>query len=110
MFRGFRLLSAAVFGVAVVFHASAIMTGKPETVRHAAFALVNAVLAAALVVRPRWALWPTLLLGAQQLASHGALLSQSFVGTGPLDRVSLAVCLFFPTLATALFIERQDDA
>jgi hypothetical protein len=77
--------------------------------RHWVFVLVNVALAALLVWRPRWAFYPALALTGQQLWSHGQTLSESFVGTAPLDWASLAVCLFFPTLVTILFIERQDQ-
>ncbi len=110
LFRWTRIASAVVLAVAAVFHIVQAAGGHGSVLRHAVFVPINAGLAALLVFKPRWAFWPTLALTIQQMASHGLDLSRSFLGTEPLDWVALAVCLFFPTLATVLFIERQEQA
>jgi hypothetical protein len=105
IYRAVRIVSAAILVATALFHLSKIAN---DPVRHAIFVGVNVALAALLVHKPRMAFVPTLLLGAQQMYSHGLDLSRSFLGTAPLDKVSLAVCLFFPTLATLLYMERQE--
>ena len=110
LFRGVRIASAVVLAGAAVFHVVKAMAGQGDVLRHWMFVPINAAVAALLVWRPRWAFWPALALTIQQMASHGLDLSRSFLGTEPLDWVSLAVCLFFPTLVTVLFIERQELA
>jgi hypothetical protein len=92
-----------------VRHVLLATSGVEGAARHWLFVLINLALAAILVMRHRWAFWPTLLLGVQQMASHGLDLSKSFLGNAPLDVPSLAVCLFFPTLATILYLERADE-
>jgi hypothetical protein len=83
--------------------------GAGDVTRHAVFVVLEVGLGALLVLRPRLAFYAALLLGAQQMYSHGLALSDSFVGASPLDKWSLAVCLFYPTLVTFLFIERQEE-
>ena len=108
--RAFRIASAVVLAAAAVFHITKAIAAQGDVPRHWLFVPINAGLAAVLVWRPRWAFWPALALTIQQMASHGLDLSRSFLGTEPLDWVSLAVCLFFPTLVTVLFMERQERA
>jgi hypothetical protein len=110
LFRGTRIVSAVVLAAAAVFHIVQAVGGHGSVARHWLFVPINAGLAALLVWKPRWAFWPALALTIQQMWSHGLDLSRSFLGTEPLDWVSLAVCLFFPTLVTVLFIERQEHA
>lgn len=110
LFRGTRLVSAAVLALAAGYHVVQAVAGQGDVVRHWLFVPINAAVAALLVWRPRWSFWPVLALTVQQMWSHGLELSRSFLGTEPLDWVSLAVCLFFPTLATVLFIERQEQS
>jgi hypothetical protein len=105
-----RVVCAIAMAVTACFHVVQAIQGNPSVVRHWVFVGINLVLAALLVWKHRWAFVPTLVLTVQQLWSHGQLLSDSFLGTSSLDWVSLAVCLFFPTLATILFIERRDEA
>ncbi len=95
-------------GVAVLHVVQAVTPG-PSPVRHAIFVVVNGAMAALLVWRHRWAFWPALVLTAQQMYSHGLELARSFNGDTALDWRALAVCLFFPTLDTILFIERQEE-
>jgi hypothetical protein len=109
VYRIARLVAAVLLGLIAIRHAWQAIAGEPSVVRHALFVAINLALAALLVVRPRWAFWPALALTAQQMWSHGLELSRSFLGSAPLDWSSLAVCLFFPTLVTILFIERSDD-
>lgn len=109
-YRALRIVSAALLAATAVFHLVKVFAvgGEASMVRHAVFVAINLALAALLVLRPRWAFYPALLLTAQQMYSHGLDLSQSFLGTAPLDKMSLAVCLFFPTLVTILYMERQE--
>jgi hypothetical protein len=72
------------------------------------FAVVNVGLAGVLVVRHRAGFWPALCLGILEVGTHGLDLSKSFLGSAPLDVPSLAVCLFYPTLVTILYLERAD--
>jgi hypothetical protein len=107
-YRAVRHVSAALLAGAAVFHVSAAATGGPGATRHGVFVGINLALAGLLVFRARWAYYPALALAIQQTYSHGLDLSKSFLGTAPLDKVSLAVCLFFPTLVTLLYMERQE--
>ncbi len=108
-YRAIRVGAAIVFVGVALRHAVLAVSGDGDVARHWIFVPIDVALAALLVLRPRLAFWPAIALSVQQMASHGLLLSRSFLGTVPLDWVSLAVCLFFPTLVTILFIERQDD-
>ena len=110
LFRAARIVSAVLLALAAVHHVMQAVAGEGSVARHWLFVPINAGLAALLVWKPRWAFWPALALTVQQMWSHGLDLSRSFLGTAPLDWVSLAVCLFFPTLVTILFIERQEHA
>jgi hypothetical protein len=107
-YRAVRIGSAIVLAGTAVRHAMLAASGA-SVGRHAIFIVINLALATLLVWRPRWAFYPTLALTVQQLYSHGLDLSQSFLGTAPLDKASLAVCLFFPTLVTLLYMERQEE-
>ena len=109
LYRAARAVSAALLVLVAARHVMLALQGEGSVARHWVFVPINVGLAALLVWRPRWAFYPALLLSAQQMWSHGLSLSQSFLGTAPLDWVSLAVCLFFPTLVTILFIERQEE-
>ncbi|MBX3264808.1 MAG: hypothetical protein KIS78_26760 [Labilithrix sp.] len=108
-YRAVRAGAALLLVAAALRHAALAVGGDGDVARHWVFVPINAGLAALLVLRPRLAFWPAIALSIQQMASHGLALSRSFLGTVPLDWASLAVCLFFPTLVTILFIERQDD-
>ena len=110
IYRLVRVVSAALLLLAAGFHVLQAARGVGSVPRHLAFVGIDVVLAALLVARPRWAFYPALLLSIQQVYSHGLDLSQSFLGTAPLDKASLAVCLFFPTLMTLLYMERQEEA
>jgi hypothetical protein len=109
-FRAIRIASAVVIvGLAIreaMFGASG---GGPV---HLAVAPFEVVVAAALVWKPlrRPAFWAALALTVQQMATYGLRLAVSFNGTASLDKVSLAICLFFPTLVTVLYLERQEEA
>ena len=109
LFRGCRFVAAVLLVLAAGYHVVQAIGGAGSVVRHWAFVPINAGLAALLVWRPRWAFWPASALTVQQMSSHGLDLARSFNGTTPLDWGSLAVCLFFPTLDTILFIERQEE-
>ncbi len=109
IYRVLRLVSAILLAGTAVRHVVLVAAGQGNTLRHVAFVVINLLLAALLIKKPRWAFPAILVVGAQQMWSHGLDLSRSFLGTAPLDWVSLAVCLFFPTVATILFIERQDE-
>ena len=108
-FQRGRVAAAMMLAGAAVRHALLATRGEGDVGRHWVFVVVNLGLGALLVYRPRWAFYPSIALGVQQMYSHGLDLSQSFLGSTPLDRWSLAVCLFFPTLVTFLFIERQEE-
>jgi len=110
IYRLARVVSAVVLAATAVWHVVLVVRHEGDAARHGLFVVVNLALAALLVLRHRWAFYPTLALTAQQLASHGLDLSRSFTGDGGLDWASLAVCLFFPTLATVLFMERSEEA
>ncbi len=109
LFRTARIISAVLLAATAVRHVVLAVAREGNVARHFVFVGLNIGLAALLVMRPRWAFWAALALGAQQMWSHGLDLSRSFLSTVPLDWSSLAVCLFFPTLVTILFIERQTD-
>jgi hypothetical protein len=108
VYRAVRWVSAVLLAGAAIFHVSAAAAGGPGAMRHGMFVGINLAMAALLVARPHWAYYPALALAIQQTYSHGLDLSKSFLGTAPLDKVSLAVCLFFPTLVTLLYMERQE--
>lgn len=110
LYRSIRIASAVLLAAAAVRHVVLAVGADGSAARHVAFVLISAALAALLVWRPRWAFWPAIALSVQQMWSHGLELSGSFLGTEPLDWASLAVCLFFPTLVTVLFIERRELA
>ena len=110
MFRAARIVSAVLLALAAGYHVMQAVAGEGSVARHWLFVPINAGLAALLVWKPRWAFWPALALTVQQMWSHGLELSRSFLGTEPLDWVSLAVCLFFPALVSILLIERREHA
>src|SRR4051812_30338978 len=107
MYQWIRRLAASVLTLVAIRHVVLAITGQGDVVRHWVFVGINLGLAALLVLRPRWAFWASIAVGAQQMYSHGLDLSRSFLGSATLDWPSLAVCLFFPTLVTMLFIERR---
>lgn len=109
MFRVIRWIAAAALVPTACFHAWLAIRGDGDVARHWVFVGLNLGLAALLVFKPRWAFYPAIALTVQQLWSHGQSLSDSFLGSGSLDWVSLAVCLYFPTLVTILFIERGEE-
>lgn len=108
-FQRGRVVAAVMLAGAAARHGMLAAQGRDDVTRHWVFVFVNLGLGTLLVFKPRWAFYPAVLLGAQQMYSHGLDLSQSFLGASPLDKWSLAVCLFFPTLVTFLFIERQEE-
>lgn len=108
-YRASRRIAAALMAAIAVRHVVQAIAPGDHALRHVLFVIVNAALAALLVWRHRWAFWPALVLTAQQMWSHGLDLARSFNGTEPLDLPSLAVCLFFPTLDTILFLERGEE-
>ena len=108
VYRVSRLVAAVLMVGVAARHVTQALAGDGSVARHWVFVVINLGLAALLVFRHRWAFWPALVLGAQQMWSHGNDLSGSFLGSAPLDLPSLAVCLFFPTLITILFIERRE--
>ena len=110
VYRSIRIASAVLLVAAAVRHVVLAVGAEGSITRHWIFVPINVALAALLVWRPRWAFWPAIALSAQQMWSHGLELSGSFLGTEPLDWASLAVCVFFPTLVTVLFIERRELA
>jgi hypothetical protein len=109
MYRAARIGSAVILAASAVRHVVLAARGDGDVLRHAIFVVVNLALAGLLVWRPRWSFWPAIVLTLQQMASHGLDLSRSFLGSAPLDKLSLAVCLFFPTLVTILYLERQEE-
>jgi len=108
-FRNTRVLSAVILVTVAARHVLLAVQGQGEVWRHWLFVPINLAAAALLVLRHRWAFWPIIVLGVQQTASHGLDLSKSFNGGQPLDVPSLAVCLFFPTLVTILYLERAEE-
>ena len=110
IYRVVRFVAAALLVFTAGFHVLRAAGGEGNVARHVVFVVVDLVLAALLLLRPRWAFYPALLLSVQQVYSHGLDLSQSFLGSAPLDKTSLAVCLFFPTLMTLLYMERQEQS
>ena len=100
---------AALLTVTGASHARLALMGTGDVPRHAVFVGLNLGLAALLVVKPRWALVPALLLSVQQGWSHGSDLVASTRGPGPLDVGSAAVLVFFPVLIALLVIERRES-
>lgn len=109
-YRAVRIVSALILVGTAVRHVILAAGGQGSVARHAVFLVLDVALAGLLVWRHRWSFYPALALAIQQVWSHGLDLSQSFLGTAPLDKISLAVCLFFPTLVTLLYMERQEEA
>lgn len=109
IYRLARVVSAVLLAAIAALHVHQAIAGNGSALRHWLFVALNLGLGALLVWRHRWAFWPALVLTIQQLGSHGLELARSFNGDAPLDWRSLAVCLFFPTLVTVLFIERGDE-
>jgi hypothetical protein len=110
LYRAARRIAAVLLVAVAVLHVVQAFAPNEPTVRHSVLVGVNTGLAALLVWRQgKWAFWPALVLSGQQMYSHGLDLSRSFTGAAPLDWASLAVCLFFPTIATILFIERGEE-
>ncbi len=87
---GFRI---AAFGAAAaaaihltaltvpVFARSVYVPGYPPW-RHALFVLIDGTLAWLLVRRPRWLLWPYLVLTAQVMLGHGVSAWHSWTASG----------------------------
>ena len=73
-------------------------------------AALELAVAGILVARPKWSFWAALALTLQQMATYGLRLAVSFNGTAPLDKMAIVICLFFPTLVTVLYLERQEEA
>jgi hypothetical protein len=100
-------LCAVLLAITAVNHGRLAAAGAGNVLRHEVFVGLNLGLAALLVLRPRWALVPTVLLSLQQLSSHGSDLLDSIRGPGPFDWASVGVLLFFPALITLLGFERR---
>ena len=106
-FRAIRIATAVVLVGLAVWEAMLGAAGGGTL--HFVGAPAEVAVAALLVARPRWSFWPTLALTLQQMVTYGLRLALSFNGTAPLDKASLAICLFFPTLVTILYLERQEE-
>lgn len=103
-----RVVSAVILVADAIRHGVLLATTQVGQAKHGLFLVLNIGLAVVLIKRPRWAFWPTILITVEELATHGLSLSASFLGTAPLDKIAIAVCLFWPTLATILYLERTD--
>jgi hypothetical protein len=68
------------------------------------FVAVNGSLGLLVALRPRWALWPTLVLATQQGMSHGTDLVESLGPGRSLDVASLVVLFFFAVLIALLAV------
>lgn len=107
LLRSGRFACAALLALTALNHARLAAAGAGSVARHELFVGLNLALAALLLLRPRWALLPTVVLSAQQLFSHGSDLLASLRGPGPFDWASLGVLVFFPALVTLLVVERR---
>ncbi len=102
-----RIALVAGFALAAAYHAIALAwpgIAEPSPAwRHALFAGVNAAFAAGFARPPRWFPVAVALLGAQQIASHGAYALGVWRAEGRLDWASVVVLLAVP-LAMAVAV------
>jgi hypothetical protein len=91
---------AAIFGLAVLYHAAALSipafakTAYPATyppLRHVAFVIVNSLAAFLFLKRPRWLIWPYLVLTLQVLQGHGARLWRTWVDEHQINWIDVIV-------------------
>jgi len=95
----FRLM-AVIFVLAVLYHAAALSipafakAAYPATyppLRHVAFIIVNSLAAFLFLRRPRWFIWPYLVLTAQVLQGHGVRLRQTWVDARQINWIDVIV-------------------
>src|ERR1700733_5636015 len=95
----FRLM-AVIFGLAALYHAAALFipafakAAYPATyppLRHVAFVIVNSLAAFLFLKRPRWFIWPYLVLTVQVLQGHGGRLWRAWGDEHQINWVDLIV-------------------
>ncbi len=82
------------------FAAAAYPTGYPAS-RHIAFITIDILTAYLFLIRPRWLIWPCLILAAQVFYSHGLHASQVWRQNHRMDwadSVPIAVALYGLTI------------
>jgi peptidoglycan/LPS O-acetylase OafA/YrhL len=91
---------AVIFGLAVLYHAAALSipaftkAAYPATyppLRHVAFIMVNSLAAFLFLKRPRWLIWPYMVLTAQVLQGHGVRLRQTWVDAHKINWIDVIV-------------------
>ncbi len=91
---------AVIFVLAVLYHAAALSipgfakAAYPATyppLRHVAFVIVNSLAAFLFLKRPRWFIWPYLVLTAQVLQGHGVRLWQTWVDAHQINWIDVIV-------------------
>jgi hypothetical protein len=92
-----------------VMHVVKAATGDGDVVRHLVFVVLDGGLGVLVVVRPRWALVPAVILFVQQLGTHGRDLVRGMRGEAPFEVGDLAVMIFFGALIALLFRARRDQ-
>jgi hypothetical protein len=112
----FRLM-AVIFGLAVLYHAAALSipafakAAYPATyqpLRHVAFIIVNSVPAFLFLKRPRWFIWPYLVLTAQVLQGHGVRLWHTWVDAHQINWIDVIVVSGVLLGLVLLLQERKD--
>ncbi|HVY25806.1 MAG TPA: hypothetical protein VHB79_04615 [Polyangiaceae bacterium] len=104
--RRFWGVVSASFALGALFHGYASIVGDSSPPwRHALFVAINLGAAWGCWRKPPWFIWPFALLLLQQLYSHG----RDFVRAWPehLDTRSLAVLVWMPVVAIALWRQRR---
>jgi hypothetical protein len=112
----FRLM-AVIFGLGVLYHAAALSipafakAAYPATyppLRHVAFMIVNSLAAFLFLKRPRWFIWPYLVLTVQVLQGHGVRLWRAWADEHQINWIDLIV-ISGVLLGLALLIQERTD-
>jgi len=112
----FRLM-AVMFGLAVLYHAAALSIpvflkaaypAMYPPLRNVAFIIVNSLAAFLFLKRPRWLIWPYLVLTAQVLQGHGVQLWQTWVDVHQINWIDVIFVSGVLLGLVLLILERKD--
>jgi hypothetical protein len=105
----FRLF-ALIFVAAAAYHLLALAPGFsiPGTHwRHALFVAIDFLFAGLLLLRPRWLVFPFLVLTVHSLYSHGSHAWMWWRSERRVDWLSLGVVIIMPIMLAVLIVERR---
>ena len=111
----FRLIAAICFSIGL-YHLAALSIpaiarfGYPAeypAARHLIFIAIDFTMAYLFLVRPRWLIWPSLVLAAQVVSSHGSHAWQVLTQRQGIEWQDLAVVVFALASLAALYSDRH---